>query len=436
MKRLFCLMLTLFLLLCLVGCTVEEPLITFDYIGIPVTSISYCTTDYMGGASRTVTIDFISNTTTVTKMTPNFSGDSDEYFKVETEVIGSFTDEAEEKFINQIYSLGFFTILPNYQPMFPVIDGGGWDLVVEYENGWQKRSSGSNAGPELIFSACSIPFYRLTGIDVLGGVPTAYKYPPNVSYALHYSHENNYYSGSIEYERADYRWNDHIVSGSNLYDMAIRSIENRYANPLIRNVDYSLVIYTSSYRIEDYDIFKSIEIRSYNIDPELTDEKLVYSSGWFSQEEIPLEPDRIYLVTIEFYNGDFTQYTFNTAASDQKIFYGFYSYIISGTGQSRLHIYDDGSFELEPFNYSDKGYKDPYSGLTPLAGKWAFETIDGAEYLVLTDENGDRLVFECGFRSIKVNNDKTTLDLKKYNLDGKGNDESVEFKFYYYERQR
>ena len=146
--------------------------------------------------------------------------------------------------------------------------------------------------------------------------------------------------------RADYQWNGHTVSGSSLYEIAIRDIENRYENPMLRSIDYSLVIYTSNYRTSEYDIFKSVEIRSYNIDPDLTDEKLVYSSGWFSQEEIPLEHDRIYLVTLEFYNGDFAQYTFNTASSDCKILCGFYSYNINGVGQSRLHIYDDQNKEL------------------------------------------------------------------------------------------
>ncbi|MBQ7326405.1 MAG: hypothetical protein IJW93_02885 [Clostridia bacterium] len=415
MKKCLSLLICIVLLLCLTGCTPGEPIIMLEYKGTPLTSLSYKSVDYMGGFSTTTLIDFEKNTVTVTKYNPYAAEQGKEEYT--TDYTCDFTDEAEMVFINKVYSFGLFSILPRYENNH-VDDGGGWDLVIEYENGQQKRSSGSNAAPGIIFSACAIPFYRLTGIDVLGRVPTEYKYPPNLSYAMHYECDNYDYSAFIHSERANYRWNDHTVSGINIYDMTMRSIREMYENPLIRGLDYSLVIYTSNYKTSEYDKFKSIEIRSYNIDPELTDEKLVYSSGWFDREEIFLELDRIYLVTMEFYNGDFVEYTFNTVSSDQKILYGFYSYSITDIGHLQVDIYDDGSFTLDEQIYYDRDTgKYPYPNPESLNGSWDFETIDGAEYLVLTADGGDRLVFEYSIRNLVLNTEKTTLDLKKYHLD-------------------
>lgn len=418
MKTLLILLLPVFLLSCLVGCYNKstDPIILLEYPGVPLSSIEYRTVDYMGGASVTYNIDFVSNTTTVTRRIPDFSEDAEDYFRTETEVVGSFTDEDERLFINRIYSFGFFSIKDRYEPMFPVMDGGGWDLVVEYDNGQQKRSSGSNAAPGSIFANCAIPFYLLTGVDVLGRVPSSYIYPPNISYSVDYSYANHHYSGNaqINVKRADYLWNDHRQSGSDLYQLNCG--ENDVDSSLLLSGEYKLAVYTSNYH--GYDRFIHCEIKNYDLDPTLSGEKIVYSSGWFKNESIPLELNKIYLVTLSFLNGDYVQYTFHTAAADRKINYGKYSYNVFNQGKCELTIDEDGSFTLNPFSYIDKNFNDPDASKEPLVGSWNFEYIDGVEHLVLTANSGERLVFNFSAVGIYLDIEKTTLDLKKYNLDG------------------
>ena len=84
----------------------------------------------------------------------------------------------------------------------------------------------------------------------------------------------------------------------------------------------------------------------------------------------------------------------------------------------QVDIYDDGSFTLDEQIYYDRDTgKYPYPNPESLNGSWDFETIDGAEYLVLTADGGDRRVFEYSIRNLVLNTEKTTLDLKKYHLD-------------------
>ena len=82
---------------------------------------------------------------------------------------------------------------------------------------------------------------------------------------------------------------------------------------------------------------------------------------------------------------------------------------------------EDGSFSLSPFDYFEESDRAPGEAKSSLAGSWAFETISGAEYLVLTATSGERLVLDYCAKALFVDFDKTTLDLSRYNLQGNPN---------------
>ncbi len=416
MKRIFLIAVCIALVFCLSGCDLVLKILPVrEYKGTPLSSLSYKTINYMGGTSSTYLLDFNENTVHKTSYIP-YNVEGQEH---ETTFICEFTDEAEREFINSVYSYGLFSIKKHYEPPYVVMDGGGWELVINYSDGTSKKSTGSNAGPRMVFKSCSIPLYLLTGLDILGGVPSSYYSPPSVDYSVSYSYKTNTYVGNafIDVSRANYLWNGHEKSGVDLYPLATSDRDIR----LLSGVEYTLGMYTANYNshIGEYKHFDECVVMSYNLDPGLSGGKEVLRTKWFKNVKIPFEANRIYLVTLYFDNGDFVEYVFSTETLDQKIQYGEYHYNIYSKGQSVLMINSDGSFTLDPFDYFDESDREAGESTVTLCGKWAFENIDGAEYLVLTEEkNGERIVLEPSAMGLYLDFEKTTLDLNKYNLDG------------------
>ena len=64
--------------------------------------------------------------------------------------------------------------------------------------------------------------------------------------------------------------------------------------------------------MNDYQRFKKCIVTSYDYNESLTNETTVHSGGWFKKIEVNLELNKIYVVRLEFGNGDFVEYTFNT----------------------------------------------------------------------------------------------------------------------------
>lgn len=418
MKRLALLFSALLLVLCLSSCAVLDEFIPIvEYKGTPLSTLTFENIDYMGGLTVTYIIDFNENTVVKTVYMPWEEGQ-----QYETEDICEFTEDEERIFINKIYSYGLFDINDRYEPDHTVYDGGGWSLLIEYNDGSVKKSTGSNASPERVFQNCAIPFYDLTGIDILGGVPSSYYSPPRIDFSVDYRYGNYTYSDNsfIDVSCANYLWNGHEKNDVNIYNVAIESEDIS----LLSWSEYTLVMYTSNYdrRIignSGYSPFDECVVMSYNISPELTDGKEVLRTGWFKQVELVLEVNRIYVVTLYFDNGDFVQYAFSTAALDQKIQYGEYNYNIYNEGKSVLMINSDGTFRLNPFDYFEEGDRGVDESLDALVGKWGFEKIGGKEFLVLTVEQTDEIiVFDYSAKGLYLDFDKTTFAIEKYNVDG------------------
>jgi len=299
MKRLLAMILCVCCIFALVSC--ELPI--REYKGTPICNLTYESIDYNGGYTNTYVIDFENNLVKHRGYLPY--GDEEAEF----EIIAVFSDEEEKELINKLYSYGLFCIQDNYPSAPGIIDGGGWNLAIEYSDGTTKKSSGSNNSPSLVFSNCAKAFYDICRDGIVGYVPTEYYTPPHLSYTLR--NNNSFYDYISSYgKRLNYEWNGFESKGNGIYEA---NLDTDYPYEFYEGEKYSLVLYTANYSTSNYyERFKKIFVKSYDNNENLTNEAVVHSGGWFDKIEFDLELNKIYLVRLEFSSGDFVEYTFNT----------------------------------------------------------------------------------------------------------------------------
>ena len=295
MKRLAALVLCICSVFALFGCSVLQPK---EYIGVYISRFTYKTVDYMGGATATYIIDFEENVVKLNRYFPYAEEESDET------VIKEFTHEEEVTLINKLYSNGLFSIDEYYPQPDGIIDGGGWDMLIEYEDGTVKKSGGSNNGPDDVFKNCALAFYDLCGRGIVAYVPYEYYSPPMVERYI----ENDNTSKSLKMAAAKYEWNNHF------FDADVFTLNEAED---LKSFKFSkgdiLVLSTINYgRNSSYKKFYKCTVKSYDYTEELTNEATVYKSIWFRHAEIELEANKIYVLRLDFLNGDFVEYTFNT----------------------------------------------------------------------------------------------------------------------------
>ena len=300
MKRLLTIFLMIGCFASLVGCSL---LPIREYQGTEVSSLIFKSIDYMGGATSETLLDFENNLVKHRNFLPGANVDAPEF-----ETVKEFTEEEEKILIDKLYSYGLFSIRNNYPSPPGIMDGGGWDLVIEYADGTEKRSSGSNNSPRGVFRNCAKAFYDLCEMGIVAGVPSEYYCPPNISYS--FVNGNSHYGYSSYGERVEYKWNGFESSEVGVYE----ANENlKTSHEFISGEEYKLIIYTSNYgSFNEYPRFTKCTVTSYDYNKELTGEKVVYNSGWFKQEEIDIELNKIYTLRLDFDNGDYVVYTFNT----------------------------------------------------------------------------------------------------------------------------
>ena len=200
-------------------------------------------------------------------------------------------------------------IKENYKSPPGIVDGGGWNLRIDYNDGTSKVSRGSNNSPRTVFSKCAKAFFDICGDGVVAPVPSEYYTPPSLSYSID-STVGNYTTSqgaTSLVERGNYKWNGFEETTQNYYQLN----QNRsFPYEFDENTAYEFVLYTSNYG--DYDRFKECVVLSYDFNEELSGEKIVMEKGWFKQIEFNLQTNKIYVVKLSFKNGDFVEYTFNT----------------------------------------------------------------------------------------------------------------------------
>lgn len=300
MRRFIAIILSLVCFLMLVGCNTAVK----DHTGTNLSNLSFEIIDYNGGYTETYIFDFENN---ILKSRGYLPGGEE---KPEFSIIANFSEEEESKLITKLYAYGLFDIKDYYENP-SIVDGGGWSLTIEYDDGTIKSSSGSNDSPTSVFDNCAKAFYDICGLGIVAHVPQEYYSPPNVSYSFCIS------SYSCEYEtygeRADYKWNGFESKNNSIYDIN-KCVD--FSQKFYDGEEYTLILSTQYYGRYDYygyyDKFEKCIVTSYDYNEALTNRTIEYNGGWFERIELKLQLDKIYLVRIEFKNGDFSEYTFNT----------------------------------------------------------------------------------------------------------------------------
>ena len=181
-----------------------------EYKGVKINKITYISIDYNGGYTVKHELDFNENKySNVGYLPPE---DNNPILENKS----TFTDEEEKIFMDKCYTYWLFSIKEKYSSPPGIIDGGGWNLIIEYADDTVKESRGSNNAPKA-FKKCVTTFYDLCGDGVVGYVPYYYITPPHIDVSYQYFYENTRYSISFNTVIANYKWNNSESQNNNLY---------------------------------------------------------------------------------------------------------------------------------------------------------------------------------------------------------------------------
>lgn len=108
-----------------------------------------------------------------------------------------------------------------------VINGGGWNLVIKYVDGEEKKSTGDNTVPSSIFNKCALSFYSLCKEQVLGIISQSFFNPPSLSFSYSYEKNGNSYQTNElrKVVKANYSWNGFLQKDIDIYTLN-ESIKN------------------------------------------------------------------------------------------------------------------------------------------------------------------------------------------------------------------
>ena len=111
-------------------------------------------------------MDFENNTVKSRAYLPSGGNNNPDF-----EIIAEFSEEEEVGFINRLYTYGLFGIKAEYKAPIGVMDGSGWSMVINYSDGTQKKSTGSNNSPDSVFEKCAKAFYDICEDGIVAHVP-------------------------------------------------------------------------------------------------------------------------------------------------------------------------------------------------------------------------------------------------------------------------
>ena len=273
-----------------------------EYTGTKITKLTYKTVDYMGGYTVIHELDFNENKYSSLGYLPI------EVENPKLEIKSTFTDEEEKVFMDLCYTYGLFNIKESYKSS-GIMDGGGWDLIIEYIDGTIKTSKGDNAGPYKVFNKCATVFYDLCGEGIVGRVPEYYITPPNISYSFLFNVDTTRVNTNdiAVVRRSNYKWNKSESLDNDYYQL---TDEIKEKNEYYSSYSYKLILYTANYRCSEK--FNKITVKEYDYNPELSNEKVIYTGKWFDQIELDIKLNKIYVYELSYKDGDYVQYTFST----------------------------------------------------------------------------------------------------------------------------
>lgn len=274
-----------------------------EYNGPKITKLTYVDIDYNGMIYDKYVIDFITNQYLTTHYTSINEDTSPLTLK------STFTEEEEKIFLDSCFANGLFDLKESYTTNETVYDGGGFDLIIEYEDGTSKTSNGSNAFPMKVFNKCSTAFYDLCKEEVLGELPDYYVYPPGISFSFSYFYNNVEYNTNdcCNVNIANYKWNK---STSINNDIFLINEQSKINNKFLSDKTYKIHLFTANYTCKEK--FVKIDVKEYDYTSDLSNEKLIYSGKWIKQIKLDININKIYVYELTFKDNDFVQYTFNT----------------------------------------------------------------------------------------------------------------------------
>lgn len=271
-KRIFIITLLIIVIVLNVSCRGE-------YKGKDVASIEFTQIDYMGGFEDIKKLDFNTNQYLTAHTNPeNFEQiDFEEFIKLD--------NIKNKEFIDSAYKYGLFNLKDKYQPTFPVLDGGGWELVITFDDGTTKVSKGSNAGPTRIFEKVDKAFFDIFKEEFFGYVDSEYMYPPYVDIAIR-SGNGSYGFGLT---KTNYKWHQKAVNNINNIEVALSEEKFTFKE----GIEYTLSLYDANWTYKA----KSISVVSYDLSGE--DPKNIE----INDNKISLEVNRVYVFKMEFKYG-------------------------------------------------------------------------------------------------------------------------------------
>ncbi len=208
-----------------------------EYTGKEIASIEDVSTDYMGGIVTKNKLLLQTGEIYTSHNVPSNPENSYDY-----RIAFSYDPSLSDEIIDAFYSVGLFNLLPSYKSIFPVMDGGGWELIITYTDGTTKVSRGSNAGPYSTFQRAGLAFYEITGGDFLYAPSGEYKYAPSISLDTRYSDEANnavYINGFFGISAYQGHWRDREMP---VREGAIQNIE------MLSGFDYTVHVYMQDYQ--------------------------------------------------------------------------------------------------------------------------------------------------------------------------------------------
>lgn len=313
MKKILLILLLILPLFIASGCKQE-------YNGKTIISIEYITKDYNGGYTNKRKIDFVNDKVyglgflPVSDKVPDYT----ELFSID--------NSKEKDFINEIYNLGLLTLKKSYKRIIPVIDGGGWDLIITYEDGSTKKSSGDNAGPYKTFTKCDEVFYEYYNESFFGRVSLD-NTVPNLGVAFTHSKNNGLYSLSTSLSPSNYKLNNKEVNNINNFEFA----KEQYYITFEKNTSYSISVSNEKQKI------KNITLKCYN--KTLDFEGIINPKENKYNYEYPLLFNKLYVFEITLKDG-YIEYPLSTLEETYEKLPSDFSFTISIKEDKKVKKFD------------------------------------------------------------------------------------------------
>lgn len=256
----------------------------YEYDGKEISTIIYESIDYMGGYVNETKIDLI-NGEVLSKAYFPIDEDNETYT-----IDHQFETNKVDEFLNDAGASGLFELDEHYPSPGGILDGGGWILTINYKDGTNKTSTGSNNYPRKIFERSDYAFFNLYGDDLFQTLPSAYKNPPSIDIAFNHSVGQSTYSDGFGLSAINYIWHQKSVFDDDVVEYAKANQEIDFNS----DYAYSFVLWTANYDHR----FSNVKITSYDLDGENPIE--IDETGWFKQKTYPIEFNRVYVITMRF----------------------------------------------------------------------------------------------------------------------------------------